>query len=64
VEDLDLHGLDVPGEQIREDLSFKKDEWSTELSSAGEFFDKLGPHMPQALREKHRGLSVSLNGAH
>jgi len=64
VEDLDLRGLDVSGEQVREDLSFKKDEWSTELSSAGEFFDKIGSHMPPALREKHRGLSASLNGSH
>ena len=64
VEDLDLRGLEASGEQIREDLSFKKDEWSKELSSSGEFFDKIGPHMPQALREKHRGLTASLNGIH
>jgi phosphoenolpyruvate carboxykinase (GTP) len=63
-EDLDLRGLDTPVDQIREDLSVKKDEWSAELASAGEFFDKLGHRMPQGLREKHRALTASLNGAH
>ena len=64
LEDLELRGLDVSGEQLREDLSVKKDEWSKELASSGEFFDKIGHHMPEALRDKHRGLAVSLNGTH
>jgi len=64
LEDLELRGLDVSGEQLREDLSVKKDEWSKELASSGEFFDKIGPHMPEALRDKHRGLAASLNGTH
>jgi phosphoenolpyruvate carboxykinase (GTP) len=64
VEDLDLHGLDTTGDQIREDLAVKRDEWSAEIASASEFFDKLGPTMPDLLLEKHRGLARSLNGAH
>jgi len=64
IEDLDLHGLDTTGDQIREDLAVKRDEWSAEIASASEFFDKLGPTMPDLLLEKHRGLARSLNGAH
>jgi phosphoenolpyruvate carboxykinase (GTP) len=62
VEDLNLHGLDAAGDRMREDLAVKADEWSAEVASTAEFFDKLGPAMPPALREKHRGLANSLNG--
>ena len=64
LDDLDLRGIDASGDALREDLAVKKDEWTTEVNSAAEFFDKLGPTMPGALREKHRGLAASLNGSH
>jgi len=63
IEDLDLRGLNTSGDQIREDLAVKKDEWATEIASAGEFFNQFGATLPDALREKHRGLASSLNGA-
>jgi GTP-dependent phosphoenolpyruvate carboxykinase len=47
---------------MREDLAVKNDEWSAEVASTAEFFDKLGPAMPPALRDQHRGLANSLNG--
>jgi phosphoenolpyruvate carboxykinase (GTP) len=62
IEDLNLHGLDGAGERMREDLAVKNDEWSAEVTSTAEFFDKLGPAMPPALRDQHRGLANSLNG--
>jgi phosphoenolpyruvate carboxykinase (GTP) len=62
VEDLNLRGLEGAGERMREDLAVKPEEWSAEVASTAEFFDKFGPTMPQALREKHRGLANSLNG--
>jgi phosphoenolpyruvate carboxykinase (GTP) len=62
VEDLNLHGLDTAGDRMREDLAIKNDEWSAEVASTAEFFDKLGPAMPPALRDKHRGLANSING--
>ena len=62
VEDLNLRGLDAAGERMREDLAVKKEEWSAEVASTAEFFDKLGPAMPTALREKHHGLADSING--
>jgi len=62
VEDLNLRGLDGAGERMREDLAIKHEEWSAEVASTAELFDKLGPTMPQALREKHRALANSLNG--
>ena len=62
VEDLNLRGLEAAGDRMREDLAVKKDEWSAEVASTAEFFDKLGTAMPPALREKHHGLANSING--
>ncbi len=64
LDDLDLQGLELPGDQLREDLAIKKDEWSAEIESASNFFEKFGGTMPPELREKHRGLAQSLNSAH
>jgi phosphoenolpyruvate carboxykinase (GTP) len=59
--DLDLKGLDIANEQVRAALAIDIDEWKTEVASAGEFFDKIGPSLPAALREKHRELTTALD---
>jgi phosphoenolpyruvate carboxykinase (GTP) len=48
--DLDLSGLDIPAEQVDEATNIDLDEWRAEIVSYGEFFDKLGDTMPQALK--------------
>ncbi len=65
ISDLDIRGLEISADQLREDLAIKPAEWETEMNSAAEFFDKIGPTMPKLLREKHQHLVASLaaNGA-
>jgi phosphoenolpyruvate carboxykinase (GTP) len=48
--DLDLSGLHIPAEQVDAATEIDLDEWKTELESHGEFFDKLGDHMPEVLK--------------
>jgi phosphoenolpyruvate carboxykinase (GTP) len=48
--DLDLSGLNVPDEQVDAATHIDLDEWKTELESLEEFFDKIGPTMPEALK--------------
>ena len=60
IADLDLRGLEISTEQLREDLAIKPGEWKIEMQSAGEFFDKIGATMPKSLRDKYRELSAAL----
>jgi phosphoenolpyruvate carboxykinase (GTP) len=48
--DLDLSGLNVSAEQVDEATTIDLDEWKTELESHAEFFTKIGPQMPAALK--------------
>jgi phosphoenolpyruvate carboxykinase (GTP) len=58
--EIDLTGLEIAPEQLRQALAVKRDEWKAELASAGEFFDHIGPTVPEQLRELHRKLSAAL----
>ncbi len=58
--DLDLAGLEIAPDQLRQALAVDAAEWRVEVASAGELFDKIGAALPQALREKHRELATAL----
>jgi phosphoenolpyruvate carboxykinase (GTP) len=60
-DDLDLTGLDVSREQLAQALTVDANEWKAELESSREFFDKLGPTMPEELTRRHREISASLS---
>ncbi len=62
IADLDLGGLEISADQLREDFAIKPDEWKIEMESAAEFFDKIGATMPKLLREKHQHLASALGG--
>ena len=47
--DLDLSGMDMPMEKVNEATHIDLDEWKVELESLGEFFEKIGPTMPEVL---------------
>lgn len=57
---LDLAGLEIAPEQLRQALAVDHYEWRREIASAGEFLDKIGPTLPAALRERHRALAAAL----
>jgi phosphoenolpyruvate carboxykinase (GTP) len=48
--DLDLSGLDISPETVDEATHIDLDEWKTELESHGEFFETLGPSLPNVLK--------------
>ncbi len=56
--DLDLSGLDMQMEKVNEATHIDLDEWKHELESLGEFFEKIGPTMPDVLRLQ-RSLMLS-----
>jgi phosphoenolpyruvate carboxykinase (GTP) len=60
-EDLDLAGLEIAPAQISQALAVNVNEWKTELASAEEFFNKIGPSLPATLHEKHRELTGALD---
>ena len=47
--DLDLSGLNISEEAIKEATTIDFDEWQTELESQKEFFDKIGDTMPKSM---------------
>ena len=58
--DLDLVGLDVTPEQVEHALRVDRDEWRTELESAGTFFETLAPRLPKALEMQRQLLLAQL----
>jgi phosphoenolpyruvate carboxykinase (GTP) len=61
-EGLDLAGLALSADGLKESLAVRDDEWRVEMNSAGEFFTRLEPHMPAELKERHRSLASRLSG--
>jgi phosphoenolpyruvate carboxykinase (GTP) len=48
--DIDLSGLDIESEIFRAATDIDLDDWKGELQSQAEFFDQIGPTMPQPLK--------------
>ncbi len=59
-EDLDISGLSIPRENVREATAVRADEWKAELASERELFDKLGTRVPAELKRQHSDLVKSL----
>jgi phosphoenolpyruvate carboxykinase (GTP) len=59
---LDLTGLEISRDRLRQALAIDAGEWRVELVSSGEFFDRIGRSLPGALREKHQMLAAALDG--
>jgi phosphoenolpyruvate carboxykinase (GTP) len=59
-EELDLSGLDLTSTQLSQALAVDGEEWKAEMASVGEFFDRIGPSVPQQLRQLHRDLANTL----
>lgn len=60
---LDLTGLDVPEEDIRELFSIDPASWLAETELTDEFFDTFGDRVPAELREQLAGLRRRLETA-
>jgi len=60
--DLDLTGLHVAPDDLRQVLAVNRDEWRAEMKSSAEFFDGIGPTVPAELRRRHAELLAALDG--
>jgi phosphoenolpyruvate carboxykinase (GTP) len=58
--DLDLTGLEIAPDQLRQALAVDPAEWTRELASAGEFLRGIGPSLPPTLLDTHRELDRRL----
>jgi phosphoenolpyruvate carboxykinase (GTP) len=58
--DLELRGIDASAEAVERALSVDRAEWEKELEAHGDWFDRLGGTVPEALRLQRRLLLSSL----
>ena len=59
-EALELRGLDVSPETLKQLLAIDRQEWQAELKSQDEFFAGFGDRLPQALRDEQAALAARL----
>jgi len=57
---LNLEGLDLKPDAVRELLSVSRDEWKGELPEIASFFEGLGPRLPREMKEEHAALAARL----
>ena len=53
---LNLEGLEISPETMRELLSVDRQAWIRETESLAELFDKLGDHLPPELAAQRQAL--------
>jgi phosphoenolpyruvate carboxykinase (GTP) len=58
--DIDLEGLDVTPERVRQATAIDRDEWAAEFESQAELFTKLERTMPRALTLQRELLASKL----
>ncbi|MBI2211709.1 MAG: phosphoenolpyruvate carboxykinase (GTP), partial [Deltaproteobacteria bacterium] len=58
--DLDLKGLSLPAENIRELLKFDREAWKAEVPDIERFFGQFGDRLPERLKRQQRGLAERL----
>jgi phosphoenolpyruvate carboxykinase (GTP) len=58
--DLDLGGMDVPQDNIRELLKVDSETWKAELPKMEKFFSQFGDRLPKRLRYQFEELRKRL----
>jgi phosphoenolpyruvate carboxykinase (GTP) len=58
--DVDLSGLDISAERFEIATRVSPKEWMKELESHGEWFESLGPTVPEALRKQRELLMATM----
>ena len=59
---LDIDGLDLTEEEVRQALSVHRDEWQREIPQIQEWFEKFGEQLPTVLWTELDGLKTRLGG--
>ncbi|HZC70556.1 MAG TPA: phosphoenolpyruvate carboxykinase (GTP) [Jatrophihabitans sp.] len=58
---LDVTGLDMAEDALRDALDVKVDEWQAELPLIAEWFDKIGDALPTSMRDEYDALRLRLD---
>jgi phosphoenolpyruvate carboxykinase (GTP) len=62
-EDLNLDGIDLPGEARDKLFGFDRDAWRAEFEGIGSYLQEYGPRMPQALKDEQQRIARLLADA-
>jgi len=57
---LDLTGLEIAGNTLKQAMAVRPEDWAVELDSQEEFFRKLGPSVPEKITEQRKALRAAL----
>ena len=57
---LDLTGLEIANDSLKEAMAVKPQEWTAELDSQEEFFKKIGSSVPAKMEEQRKALRAGL----
>jgi phosphoenolpyruvate carboxykinase (GTP) len=57
---LDLTGLEIANDSLKEAMAVKPEDWVTELDSQEEFFKKIGATVPAKMEEQREALRAGL----
>ena len=58
--DVDIDGLDMTEEQVRQALAVDAEEWEREIPQIVEWFEKFGEQLPSVLWTELDGLKARL----
>jgi phosphoenolpyruvate carboxykinase (GTP) len=59
---LNLEGLNLSPETLSSILEVNASDWSDDLKDQRAFFDKIGPRLPQELRDEQQKFAKRLGG--
>jgi phosphoenolpyruvate carboxykinase (GTP) len=60
-EDIDLSGLDISTETLRQLLAVDSGQWRAEMKHVGEYFESFGDRLPERLRAEHAKVLQALS---
>ena len=61
VEDIDIEGLDVSDDTLKELLTIDKDVWNTEVENIDKFYEQFGDKLPAEIKDELSALKSRLN---
>ncbi|HEX7080849.1 MAG TPA: phosphoenolpyruvate carboxykinase (GTP) [Gammaproteobacteria bacterium] len=60
--DIDITGLDVSPQTLRQLLAVDPEQWRVEMRDLGDYLETFGQRLPARLREEHRRVAEALGG--
>ncbi|MGN0172890.1 MAG: phosphoenolpyruvate carboxykinase domain-containing protein, partial [Acutalibacteraceae bacterium] len=60
IKDIDIEGLDITEDTIKELLTVDKDVWTKETENIAKFYEQFGDKLPKEIVEEFEGLKARL----